>query len=634
VNSNLLFLAVVFLIIIVGVVAFVYTGRRGGADQLDARMEELAKLEEQGRDVWNRMENGEYKLDVALQELHNLHARADQELKKIRAIRVGGFAVSGMQNFEIRKRNAEDIARATSEFLFALATAAHFRFFGNIAEGAENQRVAVNLNDTLKKMRSDYQNGATIEGLDSKARPVTDDSEYIFVVLVDAARADHIGSYGYKRKTSPTIDTIAGQGLLFENAFSQCSTTDTSVASIMTSLYPRTHKMVGRSDWLWENILIDGFRKAGYTTGAFSANSLISKDGHFDNGFDFFRELPWARATITFTEAIRWIERARGKHDKIFAYIHLIDPHDLYFAPFPFFDKFDKNRPLTITAFALSNLIENKFRDLAPRFPECDYNPGLENWDNPNLTLECVSKLHGNGPPMSMRDVQNMEARYDGEILYSDAELSRFIGYLEEEGMLPRSTIVVLADHGESFMEHNRTKHGRVLYDNEVHVPLVFWRGQNNWGGKRISRSVELIDLMPTLLRLAGAEVPRGIHGRDLLKSNPAEEQDPVFALSWNGNDIPTGRRLTKSSVREPDFKYIRTDDYKAGEFKFDEFYSLATDPGETSDARKKYPEDFRRLREKLEWWNEVTDKPAARPVKDGISPEKMKKLKDLGYVE
>jgi arylsulfatase A-like enzyme len=619
-------LAVVILAAAAGGVYF-YIGKRAEMSKtlLDEQVSRLYDIGDRGRDAWNKFIRGEMMLPDAFEYINKDYEESEKICGNLKAVRTYN------RELDLAKRNAEDFCRATSVFMFSLATSVHFRVLGNIDEGTQNQQTAVRLDGEVKRLGQDYFNGKRQAGLDAPPRPVKDDSRYVFIILMDAARSDHLGCYGYKRRTSPGIDKIAREGMLFENAFSQCDTTDTSVASLFSSLYPRSHKMIGTSDWLWETSLIDRFRKAGFATGGFSANSLIAKESHFDAGFDYFEELFWNPATITFGEAERWIDRARTKNDKIFTYIHLIDPHDIYFAPMPFTDFFNRGAPLGLTAFSLNMMTYSYFKVVAKQYPECNYDPTTQNWDKPELLLSCLSKLQRN-TSINMDSIRNMIDFYDAEIHYVDFEIQRFMDYLQENGMLRNSTIVVMADHGESFLEHNQSKHGRVLFDNEIHVPLIFWRGDRNFGGRRVSKQVEVIDIMPTLLAMIGAKPPEGVHGRDIISSPPPS--DPIFSLSWNGSDILTGDNFRLSTVREPGFKYILTTPAGKDTFLYDEFFNLKKDPGELTDARKEFPEDFKRLKAKLEWWNKATETVAHRTVRSGADASKVKKLKQLGYIK
>tara|TARA_B100000315_G_scaffold154634_1_gene143169 strand:- start:7300 stop:9225 length:1926 start_codon:yes stop_codon:yes gene_type:complete len=603
-------------------------------ESIDLLVEQLDSSFENSRQIWLDYEKKKITVNKAINDTYKAYSRSEAILSQINNLKLSGIVRTGKKNFKIRKRNAEDIGRAISNFSFALATAFHFHlnFIPSIEESVENLNVAIRLNDEVEKLRNDYANDKPQLGLDKPARSSSNDAQYIFVILLDTTRADHLSAYGYERKTTPNIDKLADEGLLFEKAFAQCSVTDTSVASLMTALYPRTHKMMGTTDWLWEDILIDRFRENDFVTGGFSANTLISKTDHYDHGFDHFEELFWNRATVLINQTIRWLERVRTKHDKIFTYIHLIDPHDIYFAPFPFFNKFDKALSM-ITAHGLSDLIENKYRKLGNKYPECDYDPTKENCSNPEMMLQCLSYLRVN-EKLTKKYITNIIGRYDGEINYSDNEIGRLINYLRKNDMLEKSIIVILSDHGESFLEHNRVKHGHLLYDNQIQVPLIFWRGSHNFGGRRVSEPVEIIDVLPTIFGLIGVDIPQEIHGHDLLNTSlPVQNDDTTYSLTWNGQDILSGLKLNLTTAREPKFKYILTFKPKTEEFLRDEFYNLSLDSGEMHDARDSYPKDFERLKEKLKLWNKNTNIAPTRQLKERPTKEKIQKLKSLGYL-
>lgn len=631
----LIVLGVVAVIVTIMFIGFAVMSKKDSQAKIaaiDERVQTAAAAAERGRGVWTGFVKGEVNNQKAQQELFHVYNELELQVLELEKITYVKPLIGDNTNVEAAKRNAGDVCRAASSMIFSYLSGVQFRVFGPIGEGAENEINADRFFNEYSDLMKKYFNRESAPGLEKAPGPAPDDAEYVFVIMVDTFRADHVHSYGYSRETTPHIDKLASQGILFENAFSQCSTTDTSVASFFTGLYPKSHKMIGKSDWLWENMLVDNFRKAGYSTGGFSANSLVSSKFHFNNGFDNFKEIFWGRSTVLFNEAERWFEKARTGNDKIFTYIHLIDPHDLYYAPGQFMDYFAKGQPIAMTAYGLSKLVEEGFETVAESHEECDFDPNVENWNNPEKLINCLHNIN-NIKNLSMRDIQNMVARYDGEIRYVDEEIGRFVSYLERKGVLSKSTIIVMSDHGESFLEHNQVKHGRVLYDNETHVPLVIWRGKNNWGGKREAEPVENIDIMPTLMGMLGIEPPKGIHGRNLFGEAPPP-QDQTFALSWNSQDYIKDIPLYMMSVRQPPFKYIVTRTRKTDEFYREEFYHIGTDPGELIDVSADYPQDFTRMKESLEWWNKSTDITPKRKVDESIDPEKMKRLKDLGYVK
>lgn len=605
------------------------------AKKMDELAGRVAVLVERGENIPRMLrDRDEDTLTEAVVELQGLYGRTLQLLGEIDALEHPAYAPLGRGTFRRRKLLAEDLCRAAGNYLYAMAGAIHLRIVGVTEEGFEQKAFADRMLAEYKKLRGGYSAGAVPPGYGAAPPPPAGNARYVFVILVDALRADHLRCYGYGRPTTPNIDRLAAQGLLFSNAFSQAPYTDTSVASIFTALYPKAHKMNRSTDWLWELSLIGRFRKAGYATAGFSANTLISREYHFDNGFEHFEEIPYGRATLLFGQTERWLERNRAASRRIFAYIHLIDPHDLYFAPIPFNDMYDKGYEQKFTPSRLRRNLENAFGTACKASPECCYDPYRLHTDDPNRLLACLSLIPSVGGAVTGRDIRNFVSRYDGEITYADSEIGRFVKYLEKTGMLPKSIIVILADHGESFLDHNRLMHGRSLYDSQIHVPLIFWRGRDNFGGRRVDDQVELIDTLPTLLAMSGIGIPGGLHGRNLLGREKPKQPDRVYSLLWNRLDITTGASLELTAAREPEFKYIRAARATDSVFSGDEFYRIVSDPAELRDARGEYRPEFNRLVKDLVDWNITTDTKPPRPLRKGIDATKLKKLRDLGYVK
>jgi len=535
--------------------------------------------------------------------------------------------------FEKKKRVASDLAIAQANYVYSKISAEHFKVIGVTEEGSRHELFAEKMAGNINFDRTAYREA-------KPAKPQAEDStrepQFVFLIVIDALRADHLGCYGYSKNTTPNIDRLAETGMLFENAVSQASYTDTSVASLLTSLYPGTHKMFKNDDWLYETSLVKEFQKSGFLTAGFSANALVSSKYHFNEGFDYFEDIPYNRATLVINQAIRWIKMARSTSDKIFVYIHLIDPHDLYFAPVPFTYMFNTSgtRNGFATAHRLRKNLEKHFMGLGAKYPECDFDPYNENLNNPGLVTRCLSLIPGIGSKIDINDILSLETRYNAEIYYADGEIARLLNELDRKGMTANSMVAVTADHGESFLEHNRFTHGRSLYDNEIRVPLILWHGGHSLGGHRDLNMVELVDVMPTLLGVHNIDIPTGSGGGNLLGTGRDNPKQTAFSMSWNGYDLTSGRSLELSAARDRKFKYIRTLDSESRRFVKDEFYRVSTDPKEFSDARKKYPEDFRRLKTELDNWLISTNVEPPRPVRNGISGEKAEDLKELGYIQ
>jgi len=616
--------------VLAAALAFVSIRSSQAARTLDDKVSRLEKNWNSGIDVYSRFMEGETRRYEAAKNLHELHGGAIDLLGEIETIEppLSGIAGGGL---DAKQSTAVEMARRTSDLDVAMETAVQFSLFEFSQEGEEHKKYAGRALDEIRVLKSEYDNDARPMENFSRKKP-EGEPEYIFVVLFDATRADHLGCYGHSRDTSPRIDAFAEKSLLFENCISQASLTDTSVASLFTGLYPLTHRMFRSSDWLWEESQVENFRRAGFLTGGFSANALVTAENHYDYGFDHFEEIHYGRASIMVNRAMSWLDRVRGSSDRIFAYIHLIDPHDVYMAPGPDMDRYDPGYNFSYTAHRLRELLDNEFVRAADIDPACAFNPFREKWGQTGLLFRCISLVAEGKPSLTPREAYNLEARYDGEIRYSDAQFGRFVDYLEDSGMIEHSTIVVTGDHGESFFTHNQVTHGSNVYDELIHVPLIVHRPGDRDAGKRERRQVELFGLFPALLDEAGEEPPAGVHGKNLFALDGGRQE--AYSFTWSGLDIFEQKRYYIAAVREQEFKYIATLDPDSLGIIRDEFYHLASDPGETLDASGDRPNDYARMKEKMERWIETTDREPPRPVKRGLDEKKKKKLRDLGYIK
>ncbi len=214
---------------------------------------------------------------------------------------------------------------------------------------------------------------------------------------------------------------------------------------------------------------------------------------------------------------------------------------------------------------------------------------------------------------------------YDGEILFVDTQIGRLLDGLEEIGLLENSMVVVTSDHGEEFLDHGGTKHGRTLYEEVLRVPLLIRMPDLSSAGRTFDRPVGLVDLMPTVLELVGAEPPRSIHGRSLITdlSSGAKEQlsSPYF-----------GQVLQLEMARVDDLKIIRNRSQKGSE----EIYDLEADPLERvnlADRRSDEIQELLMLIEELDQDAMILG-PSIQQQEVFEEEKALEALRALGYVE
>ena len=354
----------------------------------------------------------------------------------------------------------------------------------------------------------------------------------VIVYLVDTLRADHLGLYGYGRDTDPALRGFARGAVVFDAAIAPSSWTKPSVASLFTSLPPSEHRCVQFYTPLDPGFvtLAERLREGGYATGAVVANKLVhAKDARFDEGFTFFTSPPEPqRAAEAVDEALRFLDGRRGL--PTFLYVHTLDPHSPYSPPPPFDRRFGAA---------------------------------------PTPDRPASEPYHYREPD----DLARIVAQYDGEIAYGDQEFGRFLGGLKARGLYDRALIVFLSDHGEEFLDHGHWVHGHTLFDELVRVPLVVKYPGGLQAGRRVARQVQLVDVLPTILKVQGLPVPKApaIAGRPLEESfdGTSAERPAVFETKY--------REYVAYGVRTRAHKYVRHVHPEPRELYFD----LALDPGE-----------------------------------------------------
>ena len=346
-------------------------------------------------------------------------------------------------------------------------------------------------------------------------------------------RPDHLGAYGYRRDTSPNLEAFAAAAVLFENAIANSAWTRSAVASVFTGLYPRSHGVLGRDDALPPDaVTLAGLlRDAGYTTAAVATNGNVSPPFGFDVGFDSWEQLPEQRTApihqysdVATARALEWLAAnqaaaARGtQRDPFLLYVHTTDPHEPYTPPSPFRERFV--RPSDHGLFR--PLEERVDRALAA---------------DPILTREQAN--------LDFIDL------YDAEIAFNDAQFGILMERLKELGVYDDALIVVLADHGEAFLEHGKWGHGTRLYAEQINIPLLVKLPQGS--AARVVALSQQVDVLPTILGVAGVEIPSHVQGRSLLPAITRGEEvheTVVAELEMDGRSM--------DALRTPELKIIR----------------------------------------------------------------------------
>ncbi len=417
----------------------------------------------------------------------------------------------------------------------------------------------------------------------------------VLFLLVDTVRADHCSLYGYERQTTPNLDQLAARSLVFDRAISPAAWTLPSVASMLTGRYSIEMKAVDglglrQQDMTLAELLLD----EGFTTMAVSANPLIGPSHAFDQGFETFVQNSWENAANVNQHFSEWLKTAVST--QWFAYLHYIDPHDPYMAPSPFLGQFSD-------------------REYQGEFLRAKALNELANTINYGLTTPF---------PVDGADLEFLRDRYDEEISYWDSTLGRLIENLERESVLDRTIIIVVSDHGEEFGDHGKFKHGKHLFQETIHVPLVVSFPNSELVGRRID-AVETRLLMSSLLGHLGIKKPRGVRG-DLFQSSQGTGRAVSYTRYTVKPDDPHTRMGLIADLQGERKLIHETDRGK------DLFFNLGPDPLETDDVSEHGSAEYESRHRALEDWMQSHPRPAG--ARSQISDETVEHLRALGYVQ
>jgi arylsulfatase A-like enzyme len=392
----------------------------------------------------------------------------------------------------------------------------------------------------------------------------------VIVILVDTLRRDRLTPYGYRRETSPQIARwLAAAGTVVEDAYSQAPWTLPSVVSLLTGRHPGELLASDPSTYgipRGVQPLAERLSRAGFETAGFLANPTLHVGAGFERGFRTFYAPPadveWLRrhAEDVNRHALPWIAAYQDQERPFFLYLHYIDPHDPYANP----ETAGNRSP----------------------FEEAEYNgPVTGEWVHPIWT----GRMTLPDPP---RDVAHLSALYDSEVHYVDGRIGELLAGLRPE-VLARTLVVLTADHGEELDDHGGWKHGQTLYDEQIHVPLI-WRWDGHVAaGRRLAGTVRLLDVAPTVAAATGIEPDPGWEGLDLLpalRGTARLPERPAFAEGLSSGPLRAAAVLgrLKLMVFNREEPFAPADEIQAHLWRQDlgrlariELYDLAHDPGE-----------------------------------------------------
>ena len=435
----------------------------------------------------------------------------------------------------------------------------------------------------------------------------------VILVMVDTLRADHLSCYGAEIKT-PHLCRLTQGGTTYQG-FSHASWTKPATASLLTSTLPSTHRAMSKPASLSGDLTLisEAMQDGGYTTGGIVSNVNLAESFGFAQGYDdyyylgpdyiafasessskliiyqlvrqawlgFFRGDQvrfndfYQDSKVVNEVAFDWIDKR--KDERFFLFLHYMDPHDPYF--------------------------------------EHPYN---------GVGVARVSM-----PEPESKEAERLHDLYRGEIEYLDIQFGEFLAKLDAEGLYDNTVIVLTADHGEEFDEHGGFWHGLTLYDEQIHVPLVIkWaKGDETVSAGADSGIARLLDVGPTLLGVAGIDVPETMQGIDLREpfSTRLEKDQQVYSEEDHEGNVLW-------SLRTEDEKLIVANPRNPRGLPERAYYDISGDPKELDPYED--PDAEARLDEMAELQRLAAEGKAVEAEEAVMTFERCEQLRVLGYVD
>lgn len=357
----------------------------------------------------------------------------------------------------------------------------------------------------------------------------------IVVVCLDTLRADRLGVLGHPGGLTPNLDRLASEGVLFRQAHAQANETVLSHASLFTGTEASAWGSFDADYRLPQGArtVAGRFHAAGWQTGAVVAGGHMSTAFGLDAGFSHYDDdLEWGSLMDTGPRALRWLDQ-RNTDQSFFLFVHAYDTHDRYLKPSPFGyshasrDHQGLGRDLGRSTGAVSQIADGAWLGtgtILERFA---------------VERERFQKGRGaaqepGAVPLTSDDLAHLAGLYDGSVAWADAAFGLLMADLDERGLLDTAWVVVLADHGHALGEEGFFHHRFDLSDETLHVPLIIRPPGGLGAAVEVDGLVELLDVAPSLLDIAG------IPGDDMLQGQSL----------WDGGWRAPGHSVVRAEGR------------------------------------------------------------------------------------
>ena len=461
----------------------------------------------------------------------------------------------------------------------------------------------------------------------------------VMIVLVDCLRADHLGCYGYTRKTSPFLDHIARSGITFENCIAPSSWTVPSVVSLFTGVYPQQHGVNTLGTIIPEDLsmLQEIMEKNGVETAAFTTNDFLRPQFGYAEGFSHYIDHYLEPEFKEYLASRLFFLNALLHFKNNFFYPFSVDPGgarwwSIGFPPF----NHEKRSAGRVTDDVLQWIETHRDKPFYVYLHYMDvHSPYDATWYSP-FDREKYATQDERGKLINT---------YDGRIAYVDRQIKRIWEELVKLNVSENTLLIVTADHGEELYDHGGTGHCTTLYDELIRVPLIVINPSLSEGDRKVKTQVQLIDLPATVLDFLDLQIPKEMMGQSLLPliAGVPPQPGPSFALSYTTRGRKSlrteeGRVLWKEKVWRQDIvlNSLRVDnEWKiiVGNDGRTEFYNLKEDAKEKNGLKKIEKNKAMGLKKKLMEESSGLENYVPTQKKPELSPDTKNRLRALGYL-
>jgi arylsulfatase len=411
----------------------------------------------------------------------------------------------------------------------------------------------------------------------------------VVMIGLDALRADRLGCYGYRKATSPFIDSLAKNGVLFENHFTPSVPTQPAFTTIYSGAHPLTTRVVSHEGTAtpnpgvtWLPLLM---RHHKYCT--ITVDNLVDHKQWFARGWEYYinprRRGEFPACHVFNQRAIEWLEKTR--RDPFFLAMHYWDTHTPYQPLKPeYVNLFYQGDPTVKNKGSLDAFYAN---------------PQVERWPAGWLG-DILTSYKGTKTGSRVEDLNFITAHYDAEVRTTDDGVRELCESLQKNGLWDDTLLVIFGDHGEELGEHGIFFDHHGLYDSNLHVPMILhWpKGLKGHEGRRVSSMTQHQDICATVLDAIGAPVPTDVvEGRSLLPLARGQQ-----ATSHWGHTLMAceGTWQAKWALRTSEYKLIVSREPDLHGKPPVELYDLLEDPGEKRDLAEREPDLTKRLLEQF----------------------------------